>query len=50
MKKPKKPVVNTITLGINMPKSLFEEIDRRAKAQGMSKSLFCKTILRKAIS
>lgn len=46
MKKSKKPVVNTKTLGINMPKSLFSELEKRAKAQGVSKSLYCKTVLR----
>jgi hypothetical protein len=49
MKKSKKPVVNTRTMGVNMPKTLFADIERHAKAAKVSKSLFCKTVLSQVI-
>lgn len=45
MKKAKKPVVNTRTMGINMSKTMFADIEARSKIMKISKSLYCKTIL-----
>ena len=45
MKKKAIKTVNTKTMGVNMNKRLFAEIERRAKKLGISKSLFCKSVL-----
>ena len=36
---------NTKTIGINMPKEMAQELERRAKSMHLSTSKYCKLIL-----
>ncbi len=39
-------MANVTTIGISMPKKMATELERRAKSMNISKSAYCKEILR----
>jgi len=45
MKKKEVKTVNTKTMGVNMSKAMFSEIEKKARSEKISKSLYCKKVL-----
>lgn len=41
---------NTKTVGVNMPKKLAADVEKRAESMGISTSLYIKTVLRQHIA